>query len=219
MSAVEDTVESSVLPSTALPRIYDGTTVYCVGGGPSLRDFDWKRLRDKNVVAINRGMQLLPTARVIFWSDFRFWRYYGEDVLAHAAEFKITINDASVLAARKCGIELFNVPHTGCSGFEYDPRGIKHGKNSGYAAINIAAHLGAKRIVLLGYDMKWSSAATHWHDGYVTTHTEAKLDGYLAEFPGLVGPLHSLGIEVVNACEDSRIECWPRMTIDAALAL
>ena len=43
---------------------------------------------------------------------------------------------------------------------------LAHGNNSGYAAINLAVHLGAARIVLLGYDMGNDGKVSHFHEGY-----------------------------------------------------
>ncbi len=92
--------------------------------------------------------------------------------------------------------------------------------NSTYAAIHLAAHLGAARIVLLGVDMRYGPAGeSHFHGGHGLIHSEATLtELMLPHFEPLVKPLQQRGITVVNASPDSALRCWPRCSIDEGLA-
>lgn len=124
---------------------------------------------------------------------------------------------------------LRHIKNTGQRGFEKNPGGVKHGSNSGYQSIQIAAHFGAKRIVLLGFDMKTDGNKTHVHGGYaargIADHIYAGKQQHtlqtnmLPKFVDLVKPLEERGIEVLNASPDSALTCWPRITLDQAVEL
>jgi len=109
---------------------------------------------------------------------------------------------------------------TGQTGLELDPSGLRHGSNSGYQAINLAVHLGAKKIILLGYDMKTNGARTHWHDesrppSNVFAYTLSQV--LLPHYSSLVKPLKQLGISVINATPDSALNAFPKATLEEAL--
>ena len=109
---------------------------------------------------------------------------------------------------------------TGQRGLELDPSGLRHGSNSGYQAINLAVNLGAKRIVLLGYDMKVNGHRTHWHNEQrqdASVFAGTIRDTMLPHFHTLIDPLKVLGVEVINATPDSALTCFPMMMLEEAL--
>jgi len=53
--------------------IWKGQTVYLIGGGPSLKGFDWNRLRNKKSIAINKAIKFWPEADAMYWTDGRVW--------------------------------------------------------------------------------------------------------------------------------------------------
>ena len=110
------------------------------------------------------------------------------------------------------------IENAGRTGLELAPTGVRHGTNSGFQSINLAYHFGVRRIVLLGFDQKVGAGdVTHHHGGYgappdIVRHVlQATM---LPHFQSLVDPLAELGVEVINACADSAIPHWPRMSID-----
>lgn len=114
--------------------------------------------------------------------------------------------------------QVHSVRLTGQLGLEVAPSGLRHGSNAGYQAINLAVHFGAKKIVLLGYDMRMQEGRTHWHneprpDGFADVLAQSMLP----HFATLVEPLEQLGIEVINATPDSALECFPKMSLEDAL--
>ncbi len=199
---------------TKVKPIWKGETVFIIGGGPSLSKFDFNRLRDKNTLAINKAVQTCPWADILYWTDSRVYSWLK--------------NDINKFQGDKYTIKPFNTPpsvkvlkNTGANGLELDPSGIKHGNNSGYAAINLAYHLGVKRIVLLGFDMGNLGAKSHYHEGYPVSMTMNKTyeSKMLPVFNSLVKPLKENGVEVINASMVSKIKCFKRMPIEKALLL
>jgi len=77
-------------------------------------------------------------------------------------------------------------------------------------------HLGAKRIVLLGYDMQRSQGRSHFFD-----HSPARWSSNYAEFRSqfetLVDPLFRIGVSVVNCSRETALTAFPRQALREAL--
>ena len=206
-------VDMSKVMYTKVEPLYKGQTVYIVGGGPSLKNFNWDLLKNKKVIAINRAYEFC-NADVVYWTDTRFYQWNKDELDALTAT-KYTIqpsaNQINVNVIRK------GMRH----GLETNPSLLAHGDNSGYAAINLAYHLGAKQIVLLGYDMGNVKDSTHFHDGYKVTPTtdETYETRFMTGFPILAELLKEKGINVWNASPISKLTCFQKLTIQQALRL
>lgn len=179
------------------------TDFYIVGGGASLRAFAWGQLIDRRVIAVNRAYESVPNAEVVYFSDLRFWSWYKDFLNQHRGR-KIT----SAVRVKDRGVE--HVQITGLTGIDAESGKIRQGNNSGYGAINLAIHLGAKRIFLLGFDMNFTGGRCHWHDGYPVINTEKTLKRMTAYFDTTVEPLKKLGVDVINLNPNSAIECFPK---------
>ena len=196
---------SSVIP------LWKDETVYIVGGGPSLKDFDWKRLKGKKVIAINRAFQVLPDADVLYWTDSRFWKWYNQEIKQFKG-FKYTCRPYSPEQQDVILLKAINTKP-----LSLDLAHISHGNNSGYGAINLAVLLGAKKIYLLGYDMASKDANTHWHDGYSTKHNHTIYVKMMAAFNKIAPELAKNNITVYNANVKSQLTVFEKCSIETAL--
>jgi len=198
---------------TKVEPIWKGETVYLIGGGPSLKGFTWNSLRGKKTIAINKALKFYPHADAVYWTDGRVFTWLEEEInnfkgLKYTIRPKAYPGHVNLLRrGKKFGIET-------------SPNSVAHGNNSGYAAINLAIHLGAKRIVLLGYDMGQTSEGSHFHDGYPVNATGAKIykEQFLPGFDILKDALKGKDIQIYNACPTSNLKIFPRITIADALA-
>lgn len=88
--------------------------------------------------------------------------------------------------------------------------------NSGAGAIALAAQLGARRIVLLGYDAQKTGGAAHWHEDHPAGLGNA---GSVGKWPRQFAELAKslAGVEIINASRETALTCWPRMTLEEAL--
>lgn len=105
----------------------------------------------------------------------------------------------------------------GPSGLSDKRNGLMTGQNSGHQAINLAVLLGARRILLLGFDMKSSGGKTHWFGEHPTRTDESIFSAMLNNFPHMVRPLAALGVEVINCTPGSALQCFPKQTLDQTL--
>lgn len=200
-----------------LPRIFEGQEVVIAAGGPSLSGFDFDRLAGRNVIAINRAHEFIPGAQVLWWTDADYWRRAEASLMAHSAPYKATSHIAYRTAETPATAAVYRL--TGPLGFDPDPRYLRHGNNSTYAAMHLAVHMGARRLILLGVDMRYGPAGeSHFHGGHGVPHMESTLrETMLPMFASLAEPLAERGIEVLNANPNSAVTVWPRCTIEEAL--
>jgi hypothetical protein len=97
-----------------------------------------------------------------------------------------------------------------------------HRPNSGYQAINLAVHLGAKRILLLGYDMHAPLVGRRREDALVRRppgrHEPGRLRHImLPHFESLPPARWKAGVEVINCTPGSALQVFPRSAIEEAL--
>lgn len=195
--------------------IWQGETVYIIGGGPSLKDFMWDGLRGKKSIAINKAFYTYPNADVLYWTDGRFYNWYKEDIDKFKG-LKYTITPAYPGISQD-----INVLKRGQKlGLEKEKDTLSHGNNGGYAAINLAFHLGAKRIILLGYDMGNDGTKSHFHEGYPTHPTGEQVykSQFIPAIESLAPLLKNAGIEIYNASMVSKLTAFPKISFEKALS-
>jgi hypothetical protein len=199
---------------TVLPE-WLGETVFILGCGPSLVQVRTEPLLQAGrVIAINDAYTRCPGADILYFCDKKWWlqhermvaeRFYGRRIVT-------MLNEYPGIHTLRC---------TGEVGLETDPGGVRHGSNSGYQCINLAYHLGAARIVLMGYDMRVVNGKLH-HTLRTDLQTE---EGFqrtlqhkmLPKFQTLAAPLQEAGVTVLNATPNSALRVWPLVPLEAIL--
>lgn len=204
-------------PSVAsVPRLWPWSTIVCLGGGPSLTPEDVDACRGRaRVIAIKDAIRLAPWADVLYGAGAengggKWWPHYGPS-LKDFEGLRYTLDpEASTWATV--------LKNTGFLGLESDPSGLRIGKHSGYQAINLAVHLGASKIVLLGYDMQPAADRDHWFGAHPYHAHPIPYAALLELFPSIVEPLQALGITVINASRSTALTCFLRLSLAEALA-
>jgi hypothetical protein len=195
-------------PSVAsVPKLWPGETFVCIGSGPSLTREDVDYCRGKaRVIVVNNGYQLAPWADVLYACDTAWWRVHHGVPDFQGLKYSLSVWP---------GVQTLR--NTGPCGLDLDPTGLRTGRNSGYQAINLAVHLGARRILLLGYDMHpGPKGQQHWHPDH-PQKTTSPYAAFRMCFTTIVKPLADLGIEMVNCSRATALESWPRLPIEQAL--
>ena len=197
-----------------VPKLYDGETIYIIGGGPSLKNFKFESLNGCRTIAINKAILFYPDADVLYWTDGRFYTWYKNEVDNYKG-LKYSLKGGSQYT------QDINILKKGeAHGLSKDPQTLSHGFNSGYAAINLAYHLGAKRIILLGFDMGSDGTLTHFHDGYPSRSTGEAIyrDRFIPSFNELKTDIKELNLTILNASPYSKLNVFPKITLDQALS-
>lgn len=195
-------------PYGKVEKLWPGETVVCIASGPSLTKQDVDFVRGKaRVIAINTSYQLAPWADCLWACDSRWWQWHQG-----AKDFK-GLKFALTKASAAWGVTVLK--NTGTNGLETNPQGLKNGRNGGYQAIGLAVHLGAKRIVLLGYDMqKGPKGEQHWHPDH-PNKMGPDYRKWLGLFETLVQPLAKRGIEIVNCTRSTQLDCFPKASLES----
>lgn len=201
--------------NTPIPKLLqenDDKTLYIIGGGSSLKGFNWELLRDKNVLSINRAFQAVPWAIATFWTDSRFYKWYQKDIKRFKG-IKIACRYSQLYDK-----DTILVRSTGGAGVDEYPYHIRAGNNSGFAALNVGYHLGANKIYLIGYDMRSEQNATHWHDGYVTSHNHDIYErAMIKDFANSQKYYKKLKVKLYNANPDSMLTHIQKCTLKEAI--
>ncbi len=167
-------------------------------------------------MAVNDTYRLAPWADALYATDAEWWRRHDGVPSFTGAKWSLDHPNWATLQNRYPDIGLLS--DTGHDGLELEPSGIRSGKNSGYAAINLAVHYGARRVLLLGYDMQARDGRQHffgdhaWRRGH-----QSPFALFLRTYDTLVDPLRSAGVEVINCTPDTALRCFPIMPLTAAL--
>lgn len=114
--------------------------------------------------------------------------------------------------------DIFMMLNLGITELSENPNGLHTGTNSGYQAINIAVLAGAKRILLLGYDMRFPGGKSHWHSGHPIKVPEGHYTGYGKQFDTMKPQLARLEVDVVNCTQGSALKAFPISTLERELA-
>lgn len=138
-------------------------SVYVIGGGNSLRGFDYSFLKNKTTIAINSAYKFVPNPSIIYFMDQSWALKHEQELLNHPAP-KYTSYPTIVPEPSVCGSKP--LLHTGNFGYDNDPWCVR-GNNSGVQAINFVANHGAKEIILLGFDFGKVDGRSHFHDEYI----------------------------------------------------
>jgi len=204
-------VKSVVEP---VPRLWPNSTIVCLGSGPSLTQAAVDRCRHVgHVIAVNDSVRFAPWAEVLYAADVKWWRRFAGMPDFRGLKYSIMATDAQRPTAQQEYRDIRILRNTGASGLELDPTGLRTGCNSGYQAINLAVHCGARQILLLGYDMH----GDHFFGSH-PDHTTPPFALCLPMFPTLVDPLAAAGVSIVNLTPGSAIRCFPMGTLEAVFA-
>ena len=235
-----------------VPRIWEGGECWIIGGGPSIpeqfgvpddviEDVIAQRstpsvyspymsaIHDRHVIGVNAAYLIGDWIDIIFFGDNRFFLAHREGLSKHPG-LKVSCNSRT----HSCCRDVHYLPHDRGHprGISTEPRFVSWNANSGAAAISMAVHLGVRRIVLLGFDMRTGTYGQHWHNAYRgmrvrRTHGKGKgqivvprklpFDRHLRGFPIIARDAKRLGVEIVNASPDSAIKEFPKCTVQEIL--
>lgn len=223
---------------TPVPRLCDGGTAICVAPGPSLTAADVEFVRGKGtVIAINDAIRLAPWADVLYSSDKGWWlrhakamrSFPGLKVRVHNSLAKPAVRPMPGKHCQGCHLRtkgdgkcwcdgIVTLRNLGSRGLSLEPDALYTGDNSGTAAINLAVLLGAKRILLLGYDMDTYKGRRHFYDTEAQS-CSSPFFKFRKLTERLVEPLKAAGVDVINCSRRTALDCFPVVSLEQALSV
>lgn len=181
--------------------------------GPSLTQEDVNAARGLNVCVINSSYWLAPWANILYACDGHWWDWHYEKpewkAKLDAFEGQKWTQDKG--AADKYGLNYIeSKPNAGLSN---NPALIHQGSNSGIQAINLLYHLGAREIILLGYDMKGDKNKPHWH-GHHPNRVVSCWDQWIRFYDYVAADAVKMGLNIINCSRDTALTCFPRKQLE-----
>lgn len=196
-----------------VPRDWEGQTAVCIATGPSLTQEDVDYVRGKaKVIAISDAILMAPWADVLYSCDAKWWRHPSK-------HFGLKWDGLKVGLHSNIEFEKVNVlQYTTHSGFDERPTHLATGHNSGYQALHLAVHFGAKHIILLGYDMGAAGGKTHFFGAHPDNlESNSPYKKFCSAFETLKEPLDNMGVTVVNCTRKSALKCFTKLPLRVAL--
>lgn len=191
-------------------------TVFIVGGGPSLKGFDFERLRGRRCVAVNSSGYDVPWADILLFHD-NSWFEANRTLVDEWRGIAVTLSRHSKVAApdllRRVAIEER-------LDFPIGRGPIRTGHSSGQSALSLTVTMAARQVVLLGFDMKAVAGQTHYHVErplYTAEHAARTAGEYATTFlpywAGWNDAALRVGCEVLNATPESALSEFPMVDL------
>lgn len=189
---------------------------FIVGGGDSLRDFDFSLLKGRATYGANDAAIKLKTD-VFVTIDRNYYKNRTEDIkqfVKGGGTAYVAMDRAHVYEELIDGVTYLH--RTRGTGMSLQPD-VLYGLNSGYATLNAALLEGRKEIILLGFDMHHKSGKSHWFDGYSWHRNKGDrlVRRWAGAFTEAVEDLRANGVQVVNCVGPlgSTVTAFPTMDI------
>jgi len=198
---------------------WSGEVCAIVASGPSTKRVNVAALRGKlRVIAIKENVELCPWADVVYGCDAAWWRN-GNGFPKYAG---LKVCATGRLTSRFPDIRVIGISDPSSDKLVLAEKGkVGSGGNSGFQALNMAVQFGARRILLIGYDMN-DHYGVHWYGRAQgngrSNPAEWNFRRWRQAFATAAVQLQQAGVEVLNASEFSVLTCFPKVTLDEALA-
>lgn len=159
---------------------------------------------------------IAPWADVLYAAD-RLWWHNNREAAATFGGIRATVlpNGHHNLELPVADVRVLG--NGGPHGFDDRRDHVRTGWNSGYQAVHVAAHLGAKRILLLGFDMH-AKNGEHWHgDHRWRAGYQSRYELFANAFNKVAPEYAKRGVEVINCTPGSALKAFPMATLEEAL--
>lgn len=194
--------------------------VYIIAGGTSLINFDFDKLKGKDIIAVNKSILDVPFAKYFITMDYTFIDKKLKEkksIVKQSKATKIFIANlcpdymieahGRIVDTRNNYIYRLNdfdmiIKSHYKTGIGWNFNQFVHGNNSGFCGLQLAICLGYEHIHLLGYDLYISENETHYHGGYNQNPEKFnnKLQQYLGEmiYALKILKMHKPNIKIYN---------------------
>lgn len=187
-----------------------GEVVAVAASGPSLTAADLELVREAGIplIVVNDCWRLAPWAWRLYACDYKWWHVHHKAAEAFQGERWTQDKDAALM----WGLNYLPGKHDVGLGRDC----LHFGDNSGYQAVNLAYLAGARRVLLIGFDMMPDGAKVHWfgsHEGKLKD--PVTFDRFIRAFE-MMCP-ENYGLEVINCSRRTALTCFPTARLEDAL--
>lgn len=207
-------------------ELWPDSTVFIIGGGESLIGFDYSPIKNYRIIGVNNayGDLVKKTDKkvyyaprdwvdVCFFGDTRWFEWHRESLKSYSGLIVTSLQNLKSVPWIKC------INRSNKEGIEKNKNLLSWNRCSGLSAINLAVHFGAKKIILLGFDMKKGNGRDNYHNDHLV-NADIKYNPYerfMKSVPHIKADADKLGIEIINTCMDSGMDHFPKVPFEEVL--
>jgi hypothetical protein len=156
---------------------------------------------------------------MVYGCDPAWWRH--RKGLPEFTGLKVAWSGAQVDFPDLLRIDIQRGPGGYADRMVFDRPGvIGGGGNSGFQALNLAVQLGARRVLLIGFDIN-DAAGKHWYGRNGWAGANNPDDGcfrrWRAALDAAAPVLAACGVDVINASPVTTLQGFRKATVEAAL--
>lgn len=192
---------------------WKGQRCFIIGGGQSLKEFDFSKLRNELVIGVNRAYEKIDCT-IMFAMDHSFYDWLTKGRLGQEAKDKFDNFKGFRVWLDSGGYDypkgIFILKNSGSQSLACRMKdGIGGKSNSGFGALSLAVCLGASPIYLLGFDMKGKGERqAWWHKGYPENQRGDVYSVFAKDFIRVADEIKKRGIKVINLNAESDLKCF-----------
>ena len=209
------------MPEWKPEPIWKGQDAFIIGGGTSLRRFNWDLLIGERTIGCNQAFRLgEEICDIAIFGDFKFIvdprdkqpRVCNYEPMSRFKNPVVT-NDAKARVRKEPWILWMPREHHGLHKHALGWNG-----NTGAAAINLALILGAVNVYLLGFDMHLDGdGKPNWHKEPLIDKPKQELySRMITAFAHVCKDLRDKfpGCQIVNVTDDSNLNMFPKVSVE-----
>lgn len=196
-------------------------TCLLVASGPSAGTIEFGPILDHParppIVCVNDGYRLCRGADATYAADPKWWAIHAEGC-REAQIGELWTQDGN--AAQRHGLHHIKLERG--PGLSHKPDTIRSGGmigNSGAQAINLAFLWGARRLLLIGFDMRDKGPRHFFGDHPKPLLQNCNYSTFVHHMGPMASDLYAAGVEVINCSPQSALPYWKKTTLDKALVL
>jgi hypothetical protein len=197
------------MPIWTPEKVWSDRDVFIIGGGKSLKHFDWSCLIPECTIGCNDAYKHgVDITKICYFGDVKFFKYYKEEL----SVFEGTcFTDAPSLYKNREKWLWILQRYTIIS-----EKALGWFSSTGSGAVSLAILLGAKRIFLLGFDMCLAEdGESNWHPNMLDSPDAGIFKKFLEGFKRMKVELKEKhpDLEVINITDRSDLNEFPKVGV------
>lgn len=201
---------------------WKGSSCIIVGGGPSLKGFNFNSLKGRRTIGINRAFEFYSDYDILFSMDTRYYQWLKnakidchltEEIIKKWKRVKSRKVFLSPLDPYRFEPDIFLIRRLPVGEVSFSlEKGLYCADNSFFGGLMLAVALGCNPIYLLGLDLNSSDSRSHNHKPYPFPFSTTKYGRMIKSFTDIAPKLSRAGVKVYNLNPYSGVRCFPFLT-------
>ncbi len=197
------------MPKWIPEKKWDGQEAFIIGGGDSLKTFDWNLLKPLLTIGCNDAFIYgFEICKLCVFGDRKWFKKHRL-----ALEKYKGVVFTNVTQLFNTNIPWVWTMDRGSKGLHHDALGWNY--STGAVALNLALLLGAIKIYLIGFDMQLGEKGNaNWHDNSLDKPDADVYNKFITGFKRISKDLIKFpGAEVFNVTDNSLLDVFPKIGV------